>query len=310
MNTPGISVVIPCFNAGRTIGELLSQLGRQTLSPDRYEIIVVDDGSTDNTREVVRCFPAITLLEQSRRGPGIARMLGAERAQGDYILYLDSDLYVPENLLEAHLEYHLKHPAIAATGGGVEPSQEWPLFSWPLVDYFSSWFNAHPEVVYRKPPEYLPSLNFCINRKLLVETRPLHWEDGLHHTGEDVVFCHAIRQRGLQIAFVPEAKVKHEDRRTFRAYLRHMYRWGFHAPYVRGKLSGLKYGFLFPHHPSWLLLTLPLIIIGYTVLIWISWRGSRFHQATLCLPQILIGRLAYAWGVVRGTFEKNSFPSS
>ena len=296
--------MIPCLNAGNTIGELLGQLGRQTLSPDQYEVIVVDDGSTDDSCGIVRQFPSVTLLEQSRCGPGEARNLGSRHARGDLVLYLDSDLHVHENLLEVHLNHHVRHPDVTATGGSVLPFQDFPPFSWALVDHLSSWFMAHPHVIYEEPPEFLPSLNFCVNRRLLIDTHEILWDDGLHHTGEDVVYCHALRRRGLKIAFVPEAVVLHQDRRTAAGYLRHMYRWGFHAPFVRGTLPGLKYGFLFPQRVAFLPLALPAITLGYTLFIWKAWLRARPLQVTLCLPQIFFGRLAYAWGVVQGTIEK------
>ncbi len=299
-----MSVVIPCFNAGARISRLLEQLSCQTLPRQSYEILAVDDGSTDDTAQQIGQFSDVTLLQQPRSGPGAARNLGTRKARGAYVLYLDSDVEAPPHLLATHLAYHQAHPEIAATGGSVVPHEKLPLGSWSLVDHLSSWFNAHPRAVYRQPPEYLPSLNFCIDRQVVWEERGISWEAGLGYTGEDVIYCHTLRQHDLQLCFVPEAVVQHADRTTCRDHFRHVYRWGYHAPFVRGQLAGLRYGFLFPRRLGLQLFTLPLIIGGYTCLVWKSWLPARPLAATVALPQILAGRCAYAWGVFRGALAR------
>ena len=297
-----LSVVIPCFNAGPHITGLLGRLREQTVGVDLYEVIVVDDGSTDDTRDRVARFDA-KLLRQARSGPGAARNLGTEHAAGELVLYLDADLEVDADLLERHLAFHREHPQIAATGGSVLPAREPGLFSWQLVDHLSSWFNAHPSAHHQPAPEYLPSLNFCIKRDLVAERHGVRWTAGLTHTGEDVVYCHQLRGAGLPISFLPDAPVRHHDRATLSAYLRHTYGWGHHAPYVRGSIAGLAYGFLFPRFPGLLVLTLPVIVLGYTALVWKSWLRQRPIAVTLALPQIFLGRLAYAAGVAGGTWS-------
>ena len=300
MSALKVSVVIPCYNAAATIGRLLRQLDAQTLPTAQREIIIIDDGSTDDTVALIEQHGGVELLRQDRRGPGVGRNRGMAQARGELILFIDSDLEVAPDLLEQHLQYHTRHPDVAATGGSVEAPGKLPLFSWVLADHFASWFNVHPDYRYPKRPEYLPGLNFCI-KHAVVDNYQLTWPDGIHHTGEDVVFCYEMRRQNLRIKFVPEAVVRHHDRTTLEAYARHMFRWGFHAPYVRGSLPGLGYGYLFPRHLSLLPLTLPLIVLGYTWLIWISWLGSRPLAVTCAIPQLLVGRFAYAWGVLKGT---------
>lgn len=299
-----LSVVIPCYNASQTLDRLLTNLERQTLDRRSFEIFVVDDGSTDDSREIAGRHAGVVVLRQDHRGPGEARNLGTHHARGKYVLYLDSDLDVSPDLLRAHVEAFDRQPSLAATGGSVLPGLPLPLFSWVLADHLSSWFNAHPKVHYRSPPEYLPSLNFCIDREIVWSNRGLRWEDGLAHTGEDVVFCHGLRERGLKLAFLPEAVVYHRDRPTMSGYLTHQYRWGYHAPFVRGRLGGMKYGFLFPSSPWAQLFWLPAIVAGYSLLVWKSWLGARPLAATAALPQIVLGRVAYAFGVLRGAKDR------
>ena len=87
---PSVSVVIPVLNGGETIGDTLAGLMQQVRCPRETEIIVVDNGSKDQTRAVVEKFP-ITLLTEPKRGPSAARNRGLYTAQGDIVAHLDAD---------------------------------------------------------------------------------------------------------------------------------------------------------------------------------------------------------------------------
>ncbi len=93
-----ISVVIPAWNAGTTLTRCLDSLKEQTREP--FEVILVDDGSTDDTRRLAEGYQVKVLSTGGRKGPASARNLGAEEAGGDVLLFLDSDVTVPGDLLE------------------------------------------------------------------------------------------------------------------------------------------------------------------------------------------------------------------
>jgi len=90
-----ISVIIPVYNGEKTISKCIESLLNQAKKPE--EIIVVDDGSTDKTRDMVRKFRGVVLLEQEHKGPAAARNLGAKKAQGDILLFTDADCSADEN---------------------------------------------------------------------------------------------------------------------------------------------------------------------------------------------------------------------
>jgi glycosyltransferase involved in cell wall biosynthesis len=96
--TPSISVVIPAFNAERTISRTLASVFAQTLQPT--EVLVIDDGSRDDTANAVRsAFPAVKLVLQSNTGPGGARNRGISLARGEWIAFIDADdTWRPEKL--------------------------------------------------------------------------------------------------------------------------------------------------------------------------------------------------------------------
>lgn len=93
-----ISIIIPAFNEEKTIGECLKSLKNQSYK--QVEIIVVDDGSSDSTRNIVKGFPDIKLLTQSHKGPGQARNLGASGAKGEILVFVDADMTFDKNFIK------------------------------------------------------------------------------------------------------------------------------------------------------------------------------------------------------------------
>lgn len=86
---PRFSVIIPSFNRAATLGKAIESVIHQT-SP-AFEIIVVDDGSTDQTQQVVEAFPQVSYYYQENQGVSLSRNQGAEMANGDWLIFLDSD---------------------------------------------------------------------------------------------------------------------------------------------------------------------------------------------------------------------------
>ena len=91
-----VSVVVPAYNAGRTIDACLKGLLTQSVPPEGYEVIVVDDGSSDETREIVGKY-GVRLIEQPRKGPAAARNRGVMEAKGQIVLFTDADCEPTEN---------------------------------------------------------------------------------------------------------------------------------------------------------------------------------------------------------------------
>ncbi|MDR7434014.1 MAG: glycosyltransferase [Armatimonadota bacterium] len=107
-----LSVIVPAYNRARIIRHCLKALCHQTLEKDRYEVVVVDDASTDETPVVVGAFASsgpckIRYLRRGERGgPGAARNTGILQAQGWLVVFVDSDVIVTPGFLEEHLRLH------------------------------------------------------------------------------------------------------------------------------------------------------------------------------------------------------------
>jgi glycosyltransferase involved in cell wall biosynthesis len=114
-----ISVVIPTYNRARSLGNTLRSLVDQTLAKEDYEVIVVDDGSTDNTSEIISLFEGkvnLKYIQQSNAGPATARNRGAEAAQFPIILFFDDDVVADQHLLQAHIDEHARHDPCSILG--------------------------------------------------------------------------------------------------------------------------------------------------------------------------------------------------
>jgi glycosyltransferase involved in cell wall biosynthesis len=114
--TPMISVIIPVYNAAAFICNALDSVRSQTFRD--YEIIVVDDGSTDNTVSIVNNFPNIRLFHQANQGCGAARNRGVDEAQGEYLAFLDADdIWHPQKLeIQMQVVREIGDFSILATG--------------------------------------------------------------------------------------------------------------------------------------------------------------------------------------------------
>jgi Glycosyl transferase family 2 len=114
-NSPLVTVVIPCYKQAHFLGEAIESVLSQ--SYPRFEIIVVDDGSTDDTSEVASRYGQVRLIRQGNRGLAAARNRGLAEARGEYVVFLDSDDRLLPEALEAGLECFAAHPECALVAG-------------------------------------------------------------------------------------------------------------------------------------------------------------------------------------------------
>src|ERR1051325_9194665 len=111
--TPLISVIIPTFNRANALAATLASLADQTLSGDRYEVVIVDDGSNDATQEVCHGFAvkmSLKYLHIDNSGIAEAKNRGILAARGEILLFADDDDIADHRLLEEHLKAHDRHP--------------------------------------------------------------------------------------------------------------------------------------------------------------------------------------------------------
>ncbi len=202
-----ISVVIPAYNAERTIGAVLAGLDEGADDrPD--EVIVVDDGSTDRTAEIARAAGATVLAGDGEGYAGGARNLGWEAARGDVVVFLDAD-DVPEPGWSSGVRRAVReHPgAIIGCGRTFAGSTPW---SWVAHLQVETPYLAVGE------PRSVPFVaSYC-----MIVPRSLALRFDRSYGGEDAVFCIDARAAGVEIVFDPRFATFHDHQRRGFAELR------------------------------------------------------------------------------------------
>jgi glycosyltransferase involved in cell wall biosynthesis/SAM-dependent methyltransferase len=110
-----VSVIVPCYNQGKYLTTAIESILCQSYK--NFEIIVVDDGSTDDTKEIALKFDEVTYVYQSNQGLSAARNKGIAHSKGKYLVFLDSDDWLLPMALEVNLQYLLQQPTLAFVSG-------------------------------------------------------------------------------------------------------------------------------------------------------------------------------------------------
>lgn len=119
MTKPELSIVVATRNRAALLRECLESLGRQSVAPERFEVVVVVDGATDDTSRVLRSLETayeLVVVEQPGLGPSKARNAGAARARGDVLLFMDDDEVAEPTLVAAHIDAHASSDGIVVVG--------------------------------------------------------------------------------------------------------------------------------------------------------------------------------------------------
>lgn len=198
-----ISVVIPALNAAATIGETLKGLQSQTGAGD-FEIIVADNGSSDDTAKIARECGA-WVVHEPVRGPAAARNRGLHHARGEIIAHLDADTVPSRRWLSEICEPILAGAVISAGHSICYPPRT------PAERYAQAvGLNDAELAVSRTPFPFAPSLNLAVRRDAALAVGG--WNVDLI-TGEDVDFSHRILQKyGGSIAYCKRAIIYHHAR--------------------------------------------------------------------------------------------------
>lgn len=243
---PMVSVVVCSFNGAQTIGKCLD--GLSSLEYPTYEVIVVDDGSTDRTAEIAALYN-VRLIRTSNRGLSAARNEGLNAARGAIVAYIDDDAYPDRDWLS-----HLAWAFMSSEHAGVGGPNVAPLDDGPVADLVAL-APGGPIHVLRSDDvaEHIPGCNFAFRAEAL--RRISGFDPTYRIAGDDVDLCWRLQREGLTLGFSPGAVVWHRRRGTMRRYLRQQ----------RG--YGRAEGLLERKWPS-----------RYNVLGHVSWPGQLYGQ--------------------------------
>lgn len=219
-STPLISVIIPVRNGGDSIHRCLTSLLATSYSVERREIIVVDNGSTDRTAEIVGGFPVRYVTALERRGAPAARNVGIRAARGEILAFTDADCAVTSGWLAA-IARAFERPEVGAVAGEILP---YPPTT-PAERYAS-------RIRHLSPQRYLarPRLPFAVFANLAFR-REVFDRIGLldEHLfqGDSTDFCtRFVRGSGLKLEYAPHAVVFHRHRATTWDFLTQQWNYG------------------------------------------------------------------------------------
>ena len=220
------SIVIAVFNDERHIGQCLQSVLNQSLPRAQYEVIVVDDGSTDRSGEIVRQFPGVTYVRQDNAGPSTARNTGIILAKGVFIAFADSDCICPPAWLETFIRYLRQHPEAGGIGSGQVSPPDDSAFGRALQGFLETagLLGGYVKIeIVATETDHNASCNVMYRRKALLEI------GGFRHKlfpGEDVDLDKRLVEQGYTIWFCPEIPVQHYRPSTRKAWHRMLWKYG------------------------------------------------------------------------------------
>lgn len=207
-----ISVIIPVYNGGKTIARCLSALLEQSKKPG--EIIVVDDGSKDNTRETVKKFGGVVLLEQEHKGPASARNLGAKKAKGEILLFTDTDC-VPDKNWVLEMTEPFKNREIAGVQGRYKTDQKGLIARFVQLEIE----DRYDRMRKRENIDFIGSYAAAYRKDILLKFGGFD-ESFPMASGEDPEISFKLAAAGHKMVFNEKAIVYHNHVSTLRGYMR------------------------------------------------------------------------------------------
>jgi glycosyltransferase involved in cell wall biosynthesis len=197
---PDVSVIIPALNEEKVIGNCLEALRKMDAASVTFEVIIVDNGSTDRTAQIVNRFStSLNLRVLEKRGVHISalRNLGASQAQGEILAFLDADCLVPSNwLIQALKHLGEDNQSIVGARYRIPERSSWIARTW----------SQQRETKRRELVSYVPSGDLILSRSNFFEIGGF---DEQLETNEDYEFCQRARAKCLQIIACPEIAVVH-----------------------------------------------------------------------------------------------------
>lgn len=320
---PLISVVVPALNEEDAIGKCLTALTAQTAPRDSYEIIVVDDGSTDRTRERAESF-GVQVITQPNRGAGAARNLGAANAQGDLVLFIDGNCEAGPDWIRA-MTAPFSDPNVAGVSGEKKTRQVglWARFIQIEFDDRYDRISAHRWI------DFVDSATAGYRRKLLLENGGF---DVRLKEAEDAELSFRMAERGYGLVLARNAIVYRRHPESLIDYLRRKFqyaRWRVvvyarhpqkaasdsRTPQTQKVQAVLALALLLTlaaalvwNAAAWLFLSVALIFLATTLrFAWRCWKTDP--RIGLVAPvALLLAAFSSGAGLVLGTLEQAATP--
>lgn len=217
--TPKVSVVVASYNGASTLEVCLISLS--SLRYPDYEVLLVDDGSTDGTAAIARRFPAVSnIRHEQNRGLSAARNSGINEATGEIVAFTDSDCCADEDWLYYLIGDLLRQGGVGIGGHNFLPPDDSPIAAAIMA---SPGGPAHV-LLDDEWAEHIPGCNMAFYKKSLAEIGGFN--PVFRAAGDDVDICWRLQERGGLLGFSPSGFVWHSRRNSVPAYLRQQKGYG------------------------------------------------------------------------------------
>jgi cellulose synthase/poly-beta-1,6-N-acetylglucosamine synthase-like glycosyltransferase len=290
--SPLISVVIPAYNAQEALGNCLDALERQTVPHEEYEIIVVNDGSSDGTREAATGRDVV-LISQPHRGAAAARNAGAHRAQGEIILFIDADCVPEISWIEAMISPFADQD-IVGVSGMVRTHQKSLVSRFIQLEYDDRYRN----IAKHRYIDHINTAAGAYRRETFLGSGGF-LENLLG--AEDVELSFRLASRGHKMVSAPEAIVYHQHPESILEYARKKYHYSYWRMMVYRRHP--RKAVADSRTPQTQKIQIGLLFFLVTAIIGsILWRGLVWLAGGLALLFFLISLSFWRW-VLRQDLE-------
>ncbi|PYR72050.1 MAG: hypothetical protein DMG20_00960, partial [Acidobacteria bacterium] len=208
---PKISVVIPTKNRSALLAETIDRVESQTIPGDHYEVLVIDNASTDDTRAILEqkagIYPNLKFDFQKKPGAAATRNVGIRLANSDLILFIDDDVQAEPALLQAHLDCHIRNPNSSVIGA---VSMPWGDTSDPFLKYLRDHRILNPYTPSKGPIDfsYYHTCNVSTPRRMLLDVGGFN-EDFKVYGMEDIELGYRLERAGCRMVFAEDARAVH-----------------------------------------------------------------------------------------------------
>ncbi|UCD20856.1 MAG: glycosyltransferase [archaeon] len=220
-----VSVIIPTYNSKDTLIKCLNSLIKQNYR-SKYEIIVIDDGSTDKTGEAIKKnfkkSKLIRYFSQKNKGPAVARNFGAKKAKGEFILFTDADC-VPEKNWIKNITSPFKNKKVVGVSGSYGKNLNKKSIISRLIHF--EILERYKKLKKQKEIDFISTYSAAYRRKIFLKTKGFD-ESFKKPAGEDTELSFKMHKYG-KLIFKPEAKVGHFHRSALTKYIKQKSTTGF-----------------------------------------------------------------------------------
>jgi len=312
------SFIIPVYNRPQEVFELLETFLKLN-SKEHFEIVIIEDGSTETSEKVVAQFSGklnISYFAKENSGPGDSRNFGMRLAQGNYFIILDSDCLLPPHYLNT-VDSFLRKKFVHCFGGADAAHESFtPLqkaINYSMTSFFTTGgIRGSKNSVTRFEPR---SFNMGISKKAFEKTGGF----AKIHPGEDPDLSQRIRKAGYDTAFLPDAYVFHKRRISWAKFYKQVSKFGLVRPILnQWHPSAAKITFWFPTvfigfvlfsllsalaiHPVFIV---PILIYIGLVFIDSSLKNNQITIGLLSVMAVFVQFFGYGWSFLKSTILIN-----